>query len=125
MARTKGALGNKTLLNMGQDIKPVIKKESTGKRGRPTKVKSFDTVILPVVERKVKTFVPEIYSVDIPKVEKLNQLQGKFCYLESGNNYQDAITKAQKVLSELGYQIINYFEQKTFNRSVIVSYNKS
>lgn len=123
MARTKGSLGKKTLAKMGQEtVKPVIKKEFTGKRGRPTKVKSFDTIVLP--EYKVKTFVPEVYNVDIPKVEKLNQLQGKFCYLESGNNYQDAIVKAQKVLSELGYHIVNYFEQKTFNRSVIVSYNK-
>jgi len=122
MARTKGTLGKKTLLSMGQEIVKPIKKE-VGKRGRPRIEKSFNTV-LPVTEHKVKTFELENYQTDMPKVEKIKDLKGNYCHMVSGQNYQDAVNQAQKIMLDLGYIIVNYFEQKTFNRSIIISYNK-
>lgn len=127
MARTKGALGKNTLAKMGQSIvKPVTKKENTGKRGRPKKDKTFDTVILPVIEHKIKPVkIEEVYTTELIKVDKINQLSGKYCHMQSGDNYQDAVNQTQKIMQEQGYTIVNYYEQKTFGRSIIVSYNKT
>ncbi len=125
MARTKGSLGKKTLLNMGQTVKPVIKKETGGKRGRPKLDKTFNTVLPVIKDHKVKTFVPESYTTDLIRVEKLSGLSGMFCHMVSGcNNYSEAVAEAKRIASENNYQIVNYYEQRTFNRSIIFSYNK-
>lgn len=128
MARTKGSLGKKTLEKMGQEIVKPLKKELTGKRGRPKKDKTFETIKTHVSvpdTTKVNTIkIVEVYKTDLTKVEKINQLAGRYCHMVSGNNYADAVRQAKEIMSELGYTIVNYFEQTTFGRSIIVSYNK-
>lgn len=63
------------------------------------------------------------YKTHMTKIESTSNFHGKYIKSFTGENFADAVSQAHKWEENNGIKLLDYFEQQTFGKTILASYN--